>query len=227
MPSAQVRVWSIPEQRVVDWADVHEMVTAAAFAPDGRRACVGTMKGRCRFYVCEPSFRLEYQAQIGEDFSWRKPARRPGMHSLGCRLRPVLPCIFLQSRCVCTSACCRLQHSICADPLEPADVLCLGCELPCTRCTSIRGSFCCSIAWLVCTIAEASGTECEKGHSKCQMSMRMHHSPQRLHLRPLEVSAVLVRCRREEPARQLEPGAQDNRDAVPAARPVPPPHHLQ
>ena len=65
-PVAQVRVWSIPEQRVVDWADVHEMVTAAAFAPDGRRACVGTMKGRCRFYVCEPSFRLEYQAQIGE-----------------------------------------------------------------------------------------------------------------------------------------------------------------
>lgn len=62
---AQVRVWNIPEQRVVDWADVHEMVTATAFAPDGRRAVVGTMKGRCRFYQCEPSFKLEYQAQIG------------------------------------------------------------------------------------------------------------------------------------------------------------------
>ena len=61
----QVRVWNIPEQRVVDYADVHEMVTATAFAPDGRRAVVGTMKGRCRFYACEPSFRLEYQAQIG------------------------------------------------------------------------------------------------------------------------------------------------------------------
>ena len=61
----QVRVWNIPEQRVVDWADVHEMVTATAFAPDGRRAVVGTMKGRCRFYQCEPSFKLEYQAQIG------------------------------------------------------------------------------------------------------------------------------------------------------------------
>ena len=61
----QVRVWNIPEQRVVDWADVHEMVTATAFSPDGRRTCVGTMKGRCRFYQCEPSFKLEYQAQIG------------------------------------------------------------------------------------------------------------------------------------------------------------------
>ena len=60
-----MRVWNIPEQRVVDWADVHEMVTATAFAPDGRRAVVGTMKGRCRFYQCEPSFKLEYQAQIG------------------------------------------------------------------------------------------------------------------------------------------------------------------
>ena len=50
---------------MVDYADVHEMVTATAFAPDGRRAVVGTMKGRCRFYACEPSFRLEYQAQIG------------------------------------------------------------------------------------------------------------------------------------------------------------------
>ena len=62
----QVRVWNIPEQRVVDWADVHEMVTATAFSPDGRRTVVGTMKGRCRFYQCEPTFKLEYQAQIGE-----------------------------------------------------------------------------------------------------------------------------------------------------------------
>ena len=61
----QVRVWNIPEQRVVDWADVHEMVTATAFSPDGRRTVVGTMKGRCRFYQCEPTFKLEYQAQIG------------------------------------------------------------------------------------------------------------------------------------------------------------------
>ena len=73
MERLQVRVWNIPEQRVVDWADVHEMVTATAFSPDGRRTVVGTMKGRCRFYQCEPTFKLEYQAQIGESSCAMKP----------------------------------------------------------------------------------------------------------------------------------------------------------
>lgn len=64
---AQVRLWNIPEQngRVVDYADVHEMVTAATFSADGRRTVVGTMKGKCRFYQCSPAFKLEYEAQIG------------------------------------------------------------------------------------------------------------------------------------------------------------------
>ena len=67
---AQLRVWNIPQQRVVDWADVHEMVTATAFAPDGRRAVVGTMKGRCRFYTCEAAtHKLEYAGQLGAP--WR------------------------------------------------------------------------------------------------------------------------------------------------------------
>ena len=60
----QVRMWSIPAQRVVDWADVHEMVTAVNFSPDGAKAIVGTMKGKCRFYLCA-NFKLEYEAQIG------------------------------------------------------------------------------------------------------------------------------------------------------------------
>ena len=62
-----MRIWNIPEQngRVVDYADVHEMVTAATFAADGTRVIVGTMKGKCRFYHCAPSLKLEYEAQIG------------------------------------------------------------------------------------------------------------------------------------------------------------------
>lgn len=60
----KVRVWNIPEFRVTDWADVHDMVTAAVFSRDGRRAAVGTMKGRCRFYSCEQGYKLEYEAQI-------------------------------------------------------------------------------------------------------------------------------------------------------------------
>lgn len=57
-------MWNIPDQRVVDWADVHEMVTAVNFSPDGVKAIVGTMKGKCRFYLCA-NFKLEYEAQIG------------------------------------------------------------------------------------------------------------------------------------------------------------------
>lgn len=57
-------MWNIPDQRVVDWADVHEMVTAVNFLPDGSKATVGSMKGKCRFYRCS-NFQLEYEAQIG------------------------------------------------------------------------------------------------------------------------------------------------------------------
>jgi WD40 repeat protein len=61
----KVRLWNIPEQRVVSWQDVHEMVTAVAYSQDGRKAVVGTMKGKCRFYTIEKSA-LEYEAQLGE-----------------------------------------------------------------------------------------------------------------------------------------------------------------
>lgn len=61
----QVRVWSIPEQKVVHAEDCHEMVTAVTFSPGGQRAVVGTMKGKCRFFNVEPGFSLEYDAQIG------------------------------------------------------------------------------------------------------------------------------------------------------------------
>ena len=32
----KVRIWSIPDPQVVDWNDLHEMVTAACFSPDGQ-----------------------------------------------------------------------------------------------------------------------------------------------------------------------------------------------
>lgn len=59
----KVRLWNIPEQRVVSWQDVHEMVTAVTYCLDGRKAVVGTMKGKCRFYTIE-SATLEYEAQL-------------------------------------------------------------------------------------------------------------------------------------------------------------------
>ncbi|CAA0818994.1 Transducin/WD40 repeat-like superfamily protein, partial [Striga hermonthica] len=47
---SKVRIWSIPDRQVVDWNDLHEMVTAACYTPDGQGALVGTYKGSCRLY---------------------------------------------------------------------------------------------------------------------------------------------------------------------------------
>ncbi|KAF8395112.1 hypothetical protein HHK36_019053 [Tetracentron sinense] len=47
---AKVRIWSIPDRLVVDWTDLHEMVTAACYTPDGQGALVGSHKGSCRLY---------------------------------------------------------------------------------------------------------------------------------------------------------------------------------
>lgn len=33
---AKVRIWSIPDHQVIDWNDLHEMVTAACYTPDGQ-----------------------------------------------------------------------------------------------------------------------------------------------------------------------------------------------
>ena len=59
----KMRLWNVPEQRVVSWQDVHEMVTAVKYSPDGRKAVVGTMRGRCRFYGADKNS-LEYEAQL-------------------------------------------------------------------------------------------------------------------------------------------------------------------
>ncbi|CAH8363459.1 unnamed protein product [Eruca vesicaria subsp. sativa] len=46
----KVRIWSIPDHQVVDWKDLHEMVTAACYTPDGQGALVGSYKGTCCLY---------------------------------------------------------------------------------------------------------------------------------------------------------------------------------
>lgn len=33
---AKLRLWDIPARKVVDWTDLHEMVTAACYTPDGQ-----------------------------------------------------------------------------------------------------------------------------------------------------------------------------------------------
>jgi len=36
----KVRIWSIPDRQIVDWNDLHEMVTAACYTPDGQVSCL-------------------------------------------------------------------------------------------------------------------------------------------------------------------------------------------
>ncbi|KAK9850113.1 hypothetical protein WJX84_008956 [Apatococcus fuscideae] len=82
----KVRCWNIPDQKVVDWADVHEMVTAAAFSSEGSRAVVGTMRGKCRFYQVDTNFRLDYQAQI--DVKNRRGKQAKGRKVTGVQFDP-------------------------------------------------------------------------------------------------------------------------------------------
>lgn len=60
----KVRLWNVPETRVVSWQDIHDMVTAVAFSKDGCRAVVGSMRGKCWFYSLTNSNALEYEAQL-------------------------------------------------------------------------------------------------------------------------------------------------------------------
>ncbi|KAG2652608.1 hypothetical protein PVAP13_1NG367500 [Panicum virgatum] len=46
----KVRIWSIPKREIVDWVDLHEMVTAACYTPDGKGALIGSHKGSCHLY---------------------------------------------------------------------------------------------------------------------------------------------------------------------------------
>ncbi|KAK6131559.1 hypothetical protein DH2020_034699 [Rehmannia glutinosa] len=60
---AKVRIWSIPDRQVVDWNDLHEMVTAACYTPDGQGALVGSYKGSCRLYNTSDN-KLQQKSQI-------------------------------------------------------------------------------------------------------------------------------------------------------------------
>ncbi|CAI0376052.1 unnamed protein product [Linum tenue] len=60
---SKVRIWSIPDRQVVDWNDVHEMVTAACYTPDGQGALVGSYKGGCRLYNTSEN-KLQQKSQV-------------------------------------------------------------------------------------------------------------------------------------------------------------------
>ena len=58
---AKLRLWSIPDKSVAFWVSVPDIITAVAFAPDGKTAVAGCRTGLCLFYETEG---LKYQTQI-------------------------------------------------------------------------------------------------------------------------------------------------------------------
>nr|DAD22958.1 TPA_asm: hypothetical protein HUJ06_024421 [Nelumbo nucifera] len=70
----KVRMWSIPDRQVVDWKDLHEMVTAACYTPDGQGALVGSYKGSCYRYNtsgCRRNMQLIYRTRKRNPISRR------------------------------------------------------------------------------------------------------------------------------------------------------------
>ncbi|KAI3801316.1 hypothetical protein L1987_29420 [Smallanthus sonchifolius] len=60
---SKVRIWNIPDPHVVDWIDLHEMVTAVGYSNDGKVSVVGSNKGICRFYNTADC-KLEFKEQV-------------------------------------------------------------------------------------------------------------------------------------------------------------------
>lgn len=58
---SKIRLWSIPDKSVAFWVQVPDLITAVAFAPDGKTAIAGCLSGLCLFYETEG---LKYQTQI-------------------------------------------------------------------------------------------------------------------------------------------------------------------
>lgn len=91
----KLRIWNIPEHRVTDWTDVHEMITAAAFSRDGKRAVVGSYKGKCRFYSVD-NHSVAYQSQI--EVKSRRGKNSRGKKVTGLQFHPYFSTQVGQSR---------------------------------------------------------------------------------------------------------------------------------
>ena len=58
---SKLRLWSIPDKSVAFWNQLPDLITAVAFAPDGKTAIAGSLNGLCMFYETEG---LKFQTQI-------------------------------------------------------------------------------------------------------------------------------------------------------------------
>ncbi|KAH9317242.1 hypothetical protein KI387_019011 [Taxus chinensis] len=85
----KVRIWSIPDRRVVDWSDIREMVTAACYTPDGQGGLVGSIKGSCYFYNTSGNkLQLETQVAVHSKKSVYSKKKSPGKKVTGFQFLP-------------------------------------------------------------------------------------------------------------------------------------------
>jgi WD40 repeat protein len=78
----KLRIWNIPESRVVTWAQAPVMITAATFSPDGQLCVAGLFTGECVFYHTE---RLRYYTTV--ECKNRHGAYRSGRKVTGLSFR--------------------------------------------------------------------------------------------------------------------------------------------
>ncbi|XP_004503956.1 uncharacterized protein [Cicer arietinum] len=61
----KVRIWGMREERVIDWTDIRDVISAISYQQDGKGFVVGSITGTCRFYVAAGKyFQLEAQIDI-------------------------------------------------------------------------------------------------------------------------------------------------------------------
>ncbi|KAF5745151.1 general transcriptional corepressor tupA [Tripterygium wilfordii] len=46
----KVRIWGVQDKRVVDWANIRDVISAISYQPDGNGFVVGTIRGTCCFF---------------------------------------------------------------------------------------------------------------------------------------------------------------------------------
>lgn len=78
----KLRIWGVVHNRVVDWTDIRDVISAVCYQPDGQGFIVGSITGSCRFYSCRSKQELNLNAQVhfhdritGIQFSQEKPER--------------------------------------------------------------------------------------------------------------------------------------------------------
>jgi WD40 repeat protein len=79
----KLRIWNIPEHRVVEWAQTANIITACCFSPSGNMAVAGLYNGQCVFYQTEG---LKYFTQL--DARNRSGKNRKGKKVTGLVFAP-------------------------------------------------------------------------------------------------------------------------------------------